>query len=346
MANPMTSDTTAPNLPCIPSNYSRLIARELGLQIRDLPDYLKQTGLSTDKFLREDTLLTTEQQVQLLNNALAITEDEAFGLSMGRRFTPRSHGVMGLLVNSSPNLLMMFKAIQPFVPTRLYFARVDLITNDEFLEVSLNLDIDATGDIIKMLSEGIAMAFSENARFVLGRPVHEAEYRFAFDEPNYSHRYSEFLPGKHLFSQAVPAVSARIPIELCHLANAAANPKHYAMAYKQCEDILTQLHSHKGTWKYQIEEMMLSNPSGIVSEDDAAEALFISKRTLGRRLKLEQTTFRQIRDDILSRQAARFLRETDMSVEAIAAMLHYHDSSNFRRAFKRWFNMTPQQFRQ
>jgi AraC-like DNA-binding protein len=284
--------------------------------------------------------------VQLLQNALQLTDDEAFGLSTGRRFTPRTHGVMGLLVNSSPNLLMMFEAIRLFVPTRLNFARVDLQTHKNHLEVALNLDIQPSNDIIKMLSEGIAMAFSENARFVLGRPLHEVEYLFAYDEPDYSGRYPDFLPGTYKFAQPVAAVTARIPLALCHLANESANPQHYAMAYKQCEDILTQLHSHKGTLKYQIEEMMLSNPSGIVSEEDAAEALFISKRTLGRRLKLEGTRFREIRDDILARQASRYLRETDMSVEAIAAMLHYHDSSNFRRAFKRWFKMTPQQYRQ
>ena len=44
--------------------------------------------------------------------------------------------------------------------------------------------------------------------------------------------------------------------------------------------------------------------------------------------------------------AADYLRDTDLTVEAIAAILNYHDSSSFRRAFKRWHNVTPQQFRQ
>jgi AraC-like DNA-binding protein len=35
-----------------------------------------------------------------------------------------------------------------------------------------------------------------------------------------------------------------------------------------------------------------------------------------------------------------------MSVEAIAALLNYHDSANFRRAFKRWFQVSPDQYRQ
>jgi hypothetical protein len=38
----------------IPSNYSRLIARELDLSARQLPVLLRGTGLGVRQFLRED----------------------------------------------------------------------------------------------------------------------------------------------------------------------------------------------------------------------------------------------------------------------------------------------------
>ena len=346
MASKNSLQQIEPDHPLIPSNYSRLIARELGLQIRELPAYLKLTNLSIEKFLRDDTLLTVQQQLQLLGNALAITDDEAFGLSMGRHFTPETHGAMGLLVNSSPNLKMMLKALQVFLPTRLYFARVELVENDQWLDFILRLDLDTSEEIERLLSEMLAMSFAQNTQFVIGRPANEIEFLFAFDAPAYSDRYIEYLPGLVKFSQPVPIFTARIPLSLCEEPNAAANAEYYALAYKQCESILAQLHEHKGTWKYRIAEMMLSSPSSVVSDESAAQALFISKRTLARKLRREKTSFREIRDDILAQQAGRYLRDTDMSVEAIAAMLNYHDSSNFRRAFKRWFKMTPQQYRQ
>ncbi|KZY88682.1 hypothetical protein A3742_15835 [Oleiphilus sp. HI0071] len=73
--------------------------------------------------------------------------------------------------------------------------------------------------------------------------------------------------------------------------------------------------------------------------------MFISKRTLARRLKVEGASFRKVRDHILSQQATSYLRDSKMSVEAIAAILNYHDSSNFRRAFKRWMGITPETYR-
>ena len=60
---------TAEHLP-IPSTYSRIVARELGLQERDLPRLLRGTGLSTDILLPGDeTQITGLQQLQVLENA-------------------------------------------------------------------------------------------------------------------------------------------------------------------------------------------------------------------------------------------------------------------------------------
>jgi AraC-like DNA-binding protein len=91
---------------------------------------------------------------------------------------------------------------------------------------------------------------------------------------------------------------------------------------------------------------MLSHPAGTLCEEEAAGALFISKRTLSRKLKEENSSFRKVRAEILSRQASAYLRDTQLSVEAIASLLNYHDTASFRRAFKRWFGMPPDQYRQ
>ncbi len=332
------------NIACIPSNYSRLIARELGLQMRDFPKLLHLTGMTTEQFLRDDALLTTSQQIQIVINALQLSGGGALGLLLGRRLTPLTHGVMGLLVNSSPNLLTTMRAIQAFLPTRMNFARLELVTERGWLECHCHFDIDSSDAVLRCLSEALAMAFFECARFILGRRLHEAVTYFAHSKPDYVEEYSDYLPGEVHFSQS--SIMIKIPIAACRVPNVSASRESYALAYKQCEIILAQQHNQKGTCKYQVKKLMLSHPSGFLSEENTAEALFISKRTLARKLKAEDTSFRQIRDEILSKQSAAYLEEGSMSVESISALLGYHDSANFRRAFKRWFSMTPDQYRQ
>ncbi len=332
-----------PNLACIPSNYSRLIARELDLQARDVADLLARTELSVDQFLREDTLLTPQQQLQILQNSLRLAKDQAFGLRLGRRLTSPTHGAMGFLVNSSPDLLTALRAFQAFLPIRMNLARLELVTSGNWLEVTCSFDTLVTEELLRVLSEIAVVIFFDSAEFIVGRPVEEVVSCFVHKEPAYIDRYADHIPGPIEFGADV--LLLKIPLNVCKVPNASANHENYTMALQQCEAMLAQLHSDQRTCKYRVQKMMLSHPPGVLSEDEAAAALFICKRTLARRLKTEGTSFRQLRDDILSQQALGYLRDSTMSVEAMAELLNYHDSANFRRAFKRWFGVTPDEYR-
>jgi AraC-like DNA-binding protein len=332
------------NLASIPSNYSRLIARVLKLHVQDLNELLRLTQLSSDEFLQEETLLTAQQQIQILHNALRLSNDAAFGLRLGKQLTPPTHGAMGFLANSSPDLLTAVKAFQAFSPTRMSFTRLEIKESEEWLTCYYYIDIDVSEDIRRCLSEASAMVFFECAEFILGRPLDEAVTSFDHTAPSYLAQYQQFLPGHFHFS--APQVMIKVPMSVCRIPNVSANHENYLLALRQCEVMLAQLHSNKNTYQYQVQKMMLSHPPGVLCEEEAAAALFVSKRTLARKLTSEGTGFRQIREEILSQQSAGYLRDSNMSVDAIAALLNYHDSSNFRRAFKRWFKLSPDQYRQ
>tara|TARA_B100000749_G_scaffold108459_1_gene82917 strand:- start:25 stop:531 length:507 start_codon:yes stop_codon:yes gene_type:complete len=156
--------------------------------------------------------------------------------------------------------------------------------------------------------------------------------------------YADFLPGQIRFD--CDQLKLTLPMSLCQEPNASANHENYRLALQQCESMLAQLQSDKPSYQTQLKMMMLSRPPGTLSEDEAAASLFMSKRTLARKLKQERSGFRKVRDEILSQQAATYLRDSQLSIEAIAALMNYHDSANFRRAFKRWFDQSPEQFRQ
>ena len=86
-------------------------------------------------------------------------------------------------------------------------------------------------------------------------------------------------------------------------------------------------------------------PSVVATEASVAHALYVSKRTLARRLRGEGNSYRGIRDQALSELSGRYLLESNQSIESIAASMGYHDSAAFRKAFKRWKGTTPSEFR-
>ena len=326
-----------------PSSYSRLIARELGLPSTQLGRLLYQTGLSTAQLLDENSLLTTDQQVRLLNNALHISEDPAFGFRLGRRLTPATHGAMGFLTLSSANLLEALQAIHLYAPTRMNFVRIELLDKGQWLECYGNFDVPLSDQVRRCLSEAFIMMFFETARSILGRPAHEVETFFSHAAPPHADSYPDYLPGPYTFS--APRFMVKIPKALCAYPNSSADHESYQLALQQCEKMRSQLVSSVESIRYRVEKMMLSFPPGTLTEEETASALFMSKRTLARKLKREGTGFRQIRENILSQQAAGYLRDSRLTVDTIAALLNYHDSSNFRRAFKRWHVVTPEQYR-
>ena len=77
-----------------------------------------------------------------------------------------------------------------------------------------------------------------------------------------------------------------------------------------------------------------------------AEQLSVSERTLARKLREEGFSFSQILQQKKQDLACYYLLETDDSITNIALNLGFKDASNFNRAFQRWYNTTPTEFRQ
>ena len=328
----------------IPSNYSRLIARELGLAARQLRELLRGTGLDVAQLLSEDSLLTAAQQIRILHNALELSGEPEFGLRLGARLTPATHGAVGFVAYSSPDLLTALQAFHTFLPTRASFIELHLRQVEDRLECLANFQVPLDEVVARCLADTVVKASLEIGEFIVGRPIYEAEVCFPHSAPTYKAIYPDYLPGPFYFD--CDQLKVVFPVALCRKPNASANHENYRLALQQCEAMLARLQTRDPSYRTRLKQMMLSHPPGTLSEEEAAAALFMSKRTLARKLKQEHCGFRQVRDEILSQQAAHYLTDSQLSVEAIASVLHYHDTANFRRAFKRWFGQPPEQYRQ
>ena len=327
----------------IPSNYTRIIARELGLNLREIPELIKFTGLNIHDFMREDLLLTAIQFIRILQNSLLMAKHQNFGLSLGKRLTSNTHGMMGFLINNSPNLAIALKAFQNFLPTRISFARVELEYTPQFVAVSLHFNIDLPSDVHRMLSETCTVALAECAAFIIGQPLKNTGVYFSHPEPEDQSIYLQYFCGQCHFNAEM--VKVDIPLEFCEIPNVSANQEHYALAMLQCEKLIQELKPVSKNYTYEIQKIMLSHPISELSEDAVANMLFISRRTLARRLQKEGINFRKLTEEIKSKQALSYLCDNKLPVETIAMLLNYHDSSSFRRAFKKWYGVPPSEYR-
>lgn len=78
---------------------------------------------------------------------------------------------------------------------------------------------------------------------------------------------------------------------------------------------------------------------------EVASALGLSDRTLRRRLKSLATSYSEVLQEVRRDSAEAALIHSDLSVDQIASMLGYSETTNFRHAFRRWVGSSPNAFR-
>lgn len=86
-------------------------------------------------------------------------------------------------------------------------------------------------------------------------------------------------------------------------------------------------------------------PAGEGSIDNVASKLGLSKRTLQRKLKEEDTTFQKQLNHIRELLARHYLKNSDMTSDDIAYLLGYQDLNSFVRAFNVWTGMTVSEYK-
>ena len=328
----------------IPSSYSRIVARVLDLQERDLPRLLRDTGLPIDILLAGDeSRMTAHQQLQVLANARSMENSADLGLRLGQQLQPSAHGPIGYLALSSPDLRTALQSLRDFLPLRIPFLQLDLQEQGDWLVCSLGFLLEAGAEERKMLLESFVLVIQALVASFLGRKLTDAHVCFEFSRPHYHGLYREYIDADIQFD--CPRSEMLIPLPLLEELNPSGDSDSYAAAREMCGSLLAQTPVNALSMTDRVKRFLLAQPMNSVSEEQVARSLFVSKRTLARRLQLEGSGYRRIRDEILAEMAARHLRDERFSVESIAALLGYHDSANFRRAFRRWYGCSPRDYR-
>ena len=76
-----------------------------------------------------------------------------------------------------------------------------------------------------------------------------------------------------------------------------------------------------------------------------ADSFGVHPKKLQRLLKDEGVSYQEILDEVRQAQAIRYLEDTDMAINKVSRLLDYTSEISFNTAFKRWFGMSPSNYR-
>jgi AraC-like DNA-binding protein len=305
---------------------------------------LDKVNLTDSDLTSPATRVSLNQVIQSCRNAIRLSNDPYFAYHAGLRFHVSTFGMYGFAMLSSPNFRQTIQfslryrqlatpltdisfreeggngvwtivpVPHPNVDAALYRFLVDMQFG---IQTSLFRDIMGPSFGPRRLRATFGpSAGSLEYRKLFGCPVvfRQAENEFLFD--------AKWLDG-------TPELGNEIT---------------YRSVLSLCDQLMDELQLRVGLVG-KVREAILHNLARPRSLHAVAEHLKMSPRTLRRKLRDENSTFREIMDDLRMRVAIKYLRDTDLTIEEIAAALGFSDAANFGHAFRRWAQGTPKEFR-
>ncbi|QIG98273.1 MULTISPECIES: AraC family transcriptional regulator [unclassified Bradyrhizobium] len=118
----------------------------------------------------------------------------------------------------------------------------------------------------------------------------------------------------------------------------------HAAVLEICDGLLVDLGQRSGV-AGRVREVLLENIANRADFETVAKRLRTTERTLRRQLRAQQTSFRELVDELRMQLAIKYLRDTDMTGEDIAVAVGFSDAANFRHAFRRWTRESPSEFK-
>jgi AraC-like DNA-binding protein len=134
----------------------------------------------------------------------------------------------------------------------------------------------------------------------------------------------------------------QLPTHLSKQRCLTADKTLYKAAISSCE---LERHYLTGTFAPKVKRLLKKTAMKWRSQTDIAGQLNISKRTLIRKLRAENTSYRQLRDELSFELAQYYLLLSQKPISEIAVAVGFADASNFSRTFRRWCGNTPYTYR-
>lgn len=125
----------------------------------------------------------------------------------------------------------------------------------------------------------------------------------------------------------------------------ASDPKLHELLSRHAESMLSELPSAQSLSRRVRALIVPALQHGDATAENIAASLHMSRRTLTRQLEAEGTTFKDLLAELRRALAMRYLETTNLGTTEIALLLGFSETAAFHRAFKRWTQRTPLEYR-
>jgi AraC-like DNA-binding protein len=270
--------------------------------------------------------------------------DPEFSFNIGQKLILEKHGFLGYAARSSHNLKEALELDARYLPIATSLIRFEIVIGKK--NTQLNIQLSPLGQKHQtFLIELLVTCLHTMTLQMCPDLKPEVTLKLEYAEPDHRNLYEKYLPATQIQFNAGEN-SIIMSNELLNHEIQSTDNTLKVLAREVLEKNLQQfiLHSLLTDRVSQLLECQLGSGFNRVH---IADSLGMSEKSLERKLKQENSSFRHLRDLVTFKHAKRLLTDSNLSIGDIAIEMGYSDASNFSKSFRRLsINESPAKFRQ
>ncbi len=302
---------------------------------------LAEIGVTPESLEDPSARIPWDDFVALVHRAQRVTGEPGFGLFMGYYGRVSAHGYLGFAAMTARVLREALELVIRFIPTQM--TAIGFRLERRGLDAVLAIEEHASlGPARESILFAASVGLWQMGNTITGREL-AGTADYAFPEPTFYGRLERAVgaTGRVRFDQeetrlVFPSEQLEWPLVL-------SDSAAMRLALEQCNKELDQL-SHARALASRVSARIVDGRGDVRPLEAIARELAMSPRTLKRRLAEEGASYTALLEERRKLRSFELLR-SDLNVDQVAERLGYSDAANFTRAFRRWTNKTPRQFR-
>ena len=336
-----TVNTSFSNARAISATYVQVMAHLVESHGGNSRLLIEKSGISRHQDNDFFSFITLGQYEALLEEAVAVTNNPALGLYLGKAIKFSDHGTFAYSALSFPTLWDAMKVGLKFSKLVNQIVDLRLEESDDFHSIQIDTAY-ISRTLYQPVIEMVMSLFCEILTFMLNQDISTLELEFCYKPPEYADQYKDVFTPSVTFERSANRV--RIPKKLANKTLLMANPDVAKKFESECDGLIEKLYKPK-SFTQEVHEALFLSRGRFPQLEEIALQMHVSPRTLRRRLQEGETSYKRILDDVRVKLANRYLSTTELSIGDISELLGYIDQNSFSHAYKQLTGMPPTKYR-
>ena len=310
-------------------------------------DLLKVIGLKSSFTDESPHFLPLYHFTALLLFLYHVTGDRDLTLKIGHFVQIRSAHLLGYLMANCENFWELAGHLATYEAIASNLGKTSFSMEKDNILINFKLPADESrwsNSLLNQLSRELLISGIINiGRSILDDHGALLEVRFPYSKPENHRSYERYLHCPVSFNSQKPGILLNRRILSAKIKG--ADPAFKQLMERQTQALLTTL--DKSLLLPVIARKIISKEleSQDFSQEKVSSTLGITTRCFHNRLKKQNLTFRGLVDDVRRSKSFHLLLYKQTSLADISLRLGFADQSAFTRAFKRWSDTNPGDFR-